>query len=128
VNADRNKLSQVLLNLTSNAIAYGKVSGKLSVSVVQIDDTYNIQFKDDGAGIEPQHLPRLFERFYRVEKSRNRHEGGSGLGLAIVKHIIESHGQQIQVSSTVGIGTTFTFSLQKSKATGPVSSRGIPLK
>jgi two-component system phosphate regulon sensor histidine kinase PhoR len=98
------------------------------VSVVQIDDTYNIQFKDDGTGIEPQHLPRLFERFYRVEKSRNRHEGGSGLGLAIVKHIIESHGQQIQVSSTVGIGTTFTFSLQKSKATGPVSSRGIPLK
>lgn len=128
VSADRNKLSQVLLNLTSNAISYGKESGQLSISIVQIDDTYNIQFKDDGAGIEPQHLPRLFERFYRVEKSRNRNEGGSGLGLAIVKHIIESHGQQIQVSSTVGIGTTFTFSLQKSKATGLVSSRGIPLK
>lgn len=128
VNADRNKLAQVFLNLTSNAISYGKENGKLTISIVQIDDTYNIQLKDNGLGIEPQHLPRLFERFYRVEKSRNRNEGGSGLGLAIVKHIIESHGQQIQVSSTVGIGTTFTFSLEKSKATGPVSSRGIPLK
>ena len=95
---------------------------------MQIEQTYNIQFKDDGPGIEPEHLSRLFERFYRVEKSRNRNEGGSGLGLAIVKHIIESHGQQIQVSSSVGIGTTFTFSLEKSKASGPVSSRGIPLK
>jgi two-component system phosphate regulon sensor histidine kinase PhoR len=128
VNADRNKLSQVLLNLSSNAIAYGKEGGHLIVSVVQIDNTYNIEFKDNGDGIEPEHLPRLFERFYRVEKSRNRNEGGSGLGLAIVKHIIESHGQQIQVTSKVGIGTTFTFSLEKSKATGPVSSRGIPLK
>jgi two-component system, OmpR family, phosphate regulon sensor histidine kinase PhoR len=128
VNADRNKLSQVLLNLASNAISYGKENGQLKISVVQIDNTFNIEFKDDGDGIAPEHLPRLFERFYRVEKSRNRNEGGSGLGLAIVKHIIESHGQQIQVSSTVGIGTTFTFSLQKSKATGPVSSRGIPLK
>jgi two-component system phosphate regulon sensor histidine kinase PhoR len=128
VNADRNKLSQVLLNLSSNAIAYGKEGGQLTVSVVQIENTYNIEFKDNGEGIEPEHLPRLFERFYRVEKSRNRNEGGSGLGLAIVKHIIESHGQQIQVASKVGIGTTFTFSLEKSKATGPVSSRGIPLK
>lgn len=128
VNADRNKLSQVLINLSTNAIAYGQEGGELCISIVEIDDTYSIQFKDDGPGIEPQHLSRLFERFYRVEKSRNRNEGGSGLGLAIVKHIIESHGQQIQVSSLVDIGTTFTFSLQKSKASGPVSSRGIPLK
>ena len=128
VNADRNKMGQVLLNLTSNAISYGKDGGQLMVSVLQIDNTYNIEFKDDGEGIEPEHLPRLFERFYRVEKSRNRNEGGSGLGLAIVKHIIESHGGQIQVASQVGVGTTFTFHLEKSKATGPVSSRGIPLK
>jgi two-component system phosphate regulon sensor histidine kinase PhoR len=128
VNADRNKISQVLLNLTTNAIAYGKDGGELCISIVQIENTYNIQFKDDGPGIEPQHLSRLFERFYRVEKSRNRNEGGSGLGLAIVKHIIETHGQQIQVTSNVGVGTAFTFSLQKSKASGPVSSRGIPLK
>mgnify|MGYP000279725722 CR=1 FL=1 len=128
VNADRNKISQVLINLISNAIAYGNQAGELCISVVQIDQTYNIQVKDNGPGIEPQHLPRIFERFYRVEKSRNRNEGGSGLGLAIVKHIIESHGQQIQVSSSVGMGTTFTFSLEKSKSDGPVSSRGIPLK
>lgn len=128
VNADRNKLAQVFLNLISNAISYGNEGGELCISIVQIDNTYNIQIKDNGPGIEPVHIPRLFERFYRVEKSRNRNEGGSGLGLAIVKHIIESHGQQIQVSSIVGSGTTFTFSLEKSKATGPVSSRGIPLK
>lgn len=126
--ADRNKISQVLINLISNAIAYGNQGGELCISVVQIDQTYNIQVKDNGPGIEPQHLSRIFERFYRIEKSRNRNEGGSGLGLAIVKHIIESHGQQIQVTSSVGMGTTFTFSLEKSKADGPVSSRGIPLK
>ena len=128
VMADRNKISQVLTNLFNNAIAYGNVGGELSVSVVEIEQTYNIQIKDNGPGIEPVHIPRLFERFYRVEKSRNRNEGGSGLGLAIVKHIVESHGQQIQVSSVVGKGTTFNFSLEKSKASGPVSSRGIPLK
>ncbi|MFM7643888.1 MAG: sensor histidine kinase [Sphingomonadales bacterium] len=128
VNADRNKMTQVLLNLISNAISYGNEGGELCINVVEIENTYNIQIKDNGPGIEPEHIPRLFERFYRVEKSRNRNEGGSGLGLAIVKHIIESHGQKIQVSSTFGIGTTFTFSLEKSKATGPVSSRGIPLK
>lgn len=128
VMADRNKISQVLINLLNNAIAYGNQNGELTVSVVEIDHTYNIQIKDNGPGIEPEHLPRLFERFYRVEKSRNRNEGGSGLGLAIVKHIVESHGQQIQVSSQVGQGTMFNFSLEKSKASGPVSSRGIPLK
>jgi two-component system phosphate regulon sensor histidine kinase PhoR len=128
VMADRNKLAQVLLNLIRNAIDYGNENGTLIISVVEIENTYNIQIKDNGPGIEPKHLPRLFERFYRVEKSRNRNEGGSGLGLAIVKHIIESHGQQIQVSSKIGVGTTFTFSLEKSKAGGPVSSRGIPLK
>ena len=128
VNADRNKLYQVLINLISNSISYGKEGGELCISIVQIDNTYNIEFKDNGPGIEPHHLPRLFERFYRVEKSRNRNEGGTGLGLAIVKHIIESHGQQIQVTSSVGVGTTFTFSLEKHKSSGPVSSRGIPLK
>ncbi len=128
VMADRNKIAQVLINLFNNAIAYGNEKGELIVSVVEIDHTYNIQIKDNGPGIEPEHLPRLFERFYRVEKSRNRNEGGSGLGLAIVKHIVESHGQQIQVSSQVGQGTSFNFSLVKSKASGPVSSRGIPLK
>ena len=128
VNADRNKLGQVFTNLISNAISYGKENGTLLVSILDINDHYLLEFKDDGPGIEPHHLSRLFERFYRVEKSRNRNEGGSGLGLAIAKHIVESHGQSIQVKSQVGIGTTFVLTVEKSKNTGPVSSRGIPLK
>ena len=80
-----------------------------------VDDIVTIEVSDDGPGIDEKHLPRLFERFYRVEKSRNRNEGGSGLGLAICRHIVESHGQTISVRSTVGIGSTFAFSLDKSK-------------
>jgi two-component system, OmpR family, phosphate regulon sensor histidine kinase PhoR len=128
VQADRNKLGQVFTNLISNAISYGKENGTLVVSILDINDHFLFEFKDNGPGIEPHHLPRLFERFYRVEKSRNRNEGGSGLGLAIAKHIIESHGQTIQVKSQVGVGTTFVITIEKSKNTGPVSSRGIPLK
>jgi two-component system phosphate regulon sensor histidine kinase PhoR len=128
VQADRNKLGQVFTNLISNAISYGKENGTLMVSVLDINDHFLLEFKDNGPGIEPHHLSRLFERFYRVEKSRNRNEGGSGLGLAIAKHIVESHGQSIQVKSQVGIGTTFVITVEKSKNTGPVSSRGIPLK
>ena len=128
VQADRNKLGQVFTNLISNAISYGNQNGTLLVSILDINDHYLLEFKDDGPGIENHHLSRLFERFYRVEKSRNRNEGGSGLGLAIAKHIIESHGQSIQVKSQVGIGTTFVITIEKSKNTGPVSSRGIPLK
>jgi two-component system phosphate regulon sensor histidine kinase PhoR len=128
VNADRNKLGQVFTNLISNAISYGKENGTLVISILDINDHYLLEFKDNGPGIEPHHLPRLFERFYRVEKSRNRNEGGSGLGLAIAKHIVESHGQTIQVKSQVGVGTTFVITVEKSKNSGPVSSRGIPLK
>jgi two-component system phosphate regulon sensor histidine kinase PhoR len=128
VQADRNKLGQVFTNLISNAISYGKENGTLIVSVLDISDHFLLEFKDNGPGIEPHHLSRLFERFYRVEKSRNRNEGGSGLGLAIAKHIVESHGQSIQVKSQVGVGTTFVITVEKSKNTGPVSSRGIPLK
>ena len=128
VQADRNKMGQVFTNLISNAISYGKDKGELVVSILDIEDRYLLEFKDNGPGIEPHHLSRLFERFYRVEKSRNRNEGGSGLGLAIAKHIVESHGQSIQVKSQVGIGTTFVLTIEKSKNAGPVSSRGIPLK
>lgn len=128
VQADRNKMGQVFTNLISNAISYGKENGELKVSILDIEDRYLLEFKDNGPGIEPHHLSRLFERFYRVEKSRNRNEGGSGLGLAIAKHIVESHGQSIQVKSEVGVGTTFVITIEKSKNSGPVSSRGIPLK
>jgi two-component system phosphate regulon sensor histidine kinase PhoR len=128
VTADRNKISQVLTNLINNAISYGKIDGEVVISAVPIDDLVTIEVKDNGIGIETEHFPRLFERFYRVEKSRNRNEGGTGLGLAIVKHIIESHQQSINVRSSIGIGSTFSFSLKKSIVSGPVSSRGIPLK
>ena len=122
VTADRNKISQVLTNLINNAISYGKIDGEVVISAVPIDDLVTIEVKDNGIGIDTEHFPRLFERFYRVEKSRNRNEGGTGLGLAIVKHIIESHQQSINVRSSIG------FSLKKSNVSGPVSSRGIPLK
>jgi two-component system phosphate regulon sensor histidine kinase PhoR len=127
---DRNKISQVLFNLLTNAIFYGSLNGRCEVRFFKMDDIVTVEVADNGPGIEEHHIPRLFERFYRVEKSRNRHEGGSGLGLAIAKHIIESHGQTISVRSTVGIGSTFTFSLDLSKTQSQVlySSRGVPIK
>jgi len=130
VNADRAKIAQVLTNLISNSIFYGNTNGNTIVRFFKMDDIVTVEVSDDGPGIEEKHIPRLFERFYRVEKSRNRNEGGSGLGLAIVKHIVESHGQTISVRSTVGIGSTFAFSLDKSKnqQASLYSSRGIPIK
>lgn len=126
--ADRTKIGQVLTNLINNSIAYGKENGKTEISLLVFENLVTIEVSDNGIGIDPKHFPRLFERFYRVEKSRNRNEGGSGLGLAIVKNILDSHGQSINVRSIENVGSTFSFSLEKSKISGPVSSRGIPLK
>ncbi|MFO0495042.1 MAG: sensor histidine kinase [Flavobacteriia bacterium] len=130
VDGDRSKIAQVLTNLINNSIFYGNENGKTQVRFFTVDDIVTIEVSDDGPGIDEKHLPRLFERFYRVEKSRNRNEGGSGLGLAICRHIIESHGQTISVRSTVGIGSTFAFSLDKSKqqSAGLYSSRGVQIK
>ncbi|HSI70225.1 MAG TPA: ATP-binding protein [Gillisia sp.] len=111
--ADRNRLSQVFINLLHNAINYGREGGLCMVRSYPLGDQLLIEVADDGIGISEEHLPRLFERFYRVGKSRARNEGGSGLGLAIVKHIIEAHGQTITVKSTEGEGTTFSFTLKK---------------
>lgn len=113
VNADRKRIAQVLTNLLNNSISYGKENGQTTVSIFIIDDLVTIEIADNGIGIEKSHFPRLFERFYRVEKSRNRHEGGTGLGLAIVKHVIDSHQQKIAVKSSFGVGSQFTFSLDK---------------
>ena len=115
VHADRGKIGQVLINLISNSIAYGNEGGETSVRFYIMNDIITIEVSDNGPGISEEHLPRLFERFYRVEKSRNRNEGGTGLGLPISKHIIESHEQTISVRSTVEVGSTFTFSLDKRK-------------
>ncbi len=116
VKADRAKIAQVLNNIIGNSISYGNEKGETVVRFYNMDDIITIEVSDNGPGIEEQHLARLFERFYRVEKSRNRNEGGSGLGLAIAKKIIEAHGQTINVRSTPGVGSTFTFSLDKGKA------------
>ena len=114
VNADKERILQVLTNLIVNSIKYGKESGYTEVKVDEYDK-YRIivRVKDNGEGIEDEHLPRLFERFYRIDKNRSRKKGGSGLGLSIVKHIIEAHQEQIFVKSKIGQGTEFSFTLQK---------------
>lgn len=112
VQADRNRILQVLSNLLNNAINYGRAGGHCTVSSYALGNQVAVEVADDGIGVSAEHLPRLFERFYRVGKSRARNEGGSGLGLAIVKHIIEAHGQTIVVKSEEGKGTAFTFTLQ----------------
>ena len=113
VYADRDKIAQVLQNLIINSIKYGVDNGRTKISFYEMYDTILVEVSDNGIGIEESHLPRLFERFYRVDKSRSRADGGSGLGLAIVKHIIEAHGQTLNVRSTPGIGSTFSFTLAK---------------
>jgi two-component system phosphate regulon sensor histidine kinase PhoR len=113
VNADKNRIQQVLINLVANAIYYGNSNGSTIVSINLFDkNKVIIAVKDDGSGIDSDKLPRLFERFYRVDKSRARNQGGSGLGLSIVKHIIEAHNEQVFVESEVGKGSTFSFTLQ----------------
>lgn len=113
--ADRNRIRQVIVNLIVNAINYGKEEGYILLSFYEMDPNILIEVSDNGEGIAAEHLPRLFERFYRVDRSRSRDFGGTGLGLAIVKHIIESHNQKINVRSSLGEGSTFWFTLQKAK-------------
>ena len=115
VYADRNKIGQVITNLINNSISYGNEGGETLIRFYELDGIVTIEVSDNGPGIPEEDVPRLFERFYRVEKSRNRHEGGSGLGLAIAKHFIEAHDQTINVRSTFGVGSTFTFSLETRK-------------
>jgi len=130
VMGDRKRIVQVLMNLMINSIFYGNTEGETVVRILQMDEIVTVEVSDNGPGIDAVNLPRLFERFYRVEKSRNRNEGGTGLGLAIVKHILESHGHTINVRSTVGVGSTFAFSLDRSKnqSQGLYSSRGVQIK
>ena len=110
---DRDKIQQVFTNLISNSIKYGKKGGKTRVRFFDMESNMLIEVADDGIGIEEDFLGRLFERFYRVDKNRSREIGGTGLGLAIVKHILEGHNQQINVRSTKGVGSTFSFILEK---------------
>jgi two-component system, OmpR family, phosphate regulon sensor histidine kinase PhoR len=113
VYADRVRIRQVLTNLIVNSVKYGKEYGETRIRFYDSGDNISIEISDNGIGIAKEHLPRLFERFYRVDKSRSREMGGTGLGLAIVKHIIEGHNQNINVMSTEGVGTVFLFTLKK---------------
>jgi len=115
VNADMEKIQQVLTNLLVNSIKYGNDNGTTEVSVEDlIKNKVIIRITDNGEGIPKQHIPRLFERFYRVDQSGSRREGGSGLGLAIVKHVIEAHEEKIYVESAPDVGSEFSFTLEKS--------------
>lgn len=113
VRADKEKIRQVMINLLDNSVKYGNDNGCTKVSFFDMDENILIEVTDNGIGVAQKDIPRLFERFYRIDKSRSREQGGTGLGLAIVKHIIEAHQQTINVRSTVGVGTTFAFTLKK---------------
>jgi two-component system phosphate regulon sensor histidine kinase PhoR len=113
VKADRSKIEIVLNNLVNNSIKYGKEEGKVMASVYIIEENVLVEITDNGPGIEAENLPRVFDRFFRIDKHRARFEGGTGLGLAISKHIMEAHGQTIHVRSTVDVGTTFGITLAK---------------
>lgn len=109
--ADRDRFIQVMVNLLTNAINYSKEETTITVVAKKMKNEVTIQVRDEGIGISPSELPRLFERFYRVDRARSRESGGTGLGLAIVKHLIEAHHGHVTVQSAVGIGTTFTIHL-----------------
>ena len=115
VYADIEKITEVIHNLVLNSIIYGKKEGTTEVIIKEKKKKVLVLVKDNGIGINEEDQKHIFERFFRVDKSRSRERGGSGLGLAIVKHIIDSHNQKISVESKVGVGTTFIFSIAKSK-------------
>ena len=115
VSADKERIGQVLTNLLVNSINYGRDKGTTEVSINDLTkEKLIVRVTDNGEGISEKHLPRLFERFYRVDISRSRKHGGSGLGLAIVKHIIDAHNENIYINSKPGVGSEFSFTLQKS--------------
>lgn len=113
VNANRDQLEQVLINLVDNAIKYTPSGGQIQVAAEIHADRVQIRISDTGIGVMSQDLPRIFERFYRVDKARPRNSGGTGLGLAIVKHIVETHGGKVMVESEYGRGSTFSFTLPR---------------
>ena len=114
--ADQEKIRQVINNLLENAVKYGKQDGSIVASIYKTDEEHVlIEFSDDGIGIAEEHLPRIFERFYRTDRGRSRDKGGTGLGLAICKHIIEAHGQTMHVRSKLDVGTTIGFTLERKR-------------
>jgi two-component system phosphate regulon sensor histidine kinase PhoR len=115
VQADRKRILEVVTNLIVNAVKYGKKKGFVHIRFHDMEDNIIVEVADNGIGMDKKDLSRIFERFFRVDKSRSREQGGTGLGLSIVKHIIEAHNQSINVRSVVDQGTTFNFTLEKAK-------------
>lgn len=116
VNADKERIEQVLTNLVVNSLKYGKQDGTTEISIENLSkNKVLVRVTDNGEGISKENLPRIFERFFRVDKSGSRKEGGSGLGLSIVKHIVEAHNEKVYVESQRGIGSEFSFTLEKRK-------------
>ena len=116
VEADKERIQQVLTNLIINSLKYSVEKGSIEISVNKLNKSKLIvNVTDNGEGIEEKHLPRIFERFYRIDKTRNRKLGGSGLGLAIVKHIIQAHGERVFVESKFGVGSKFSFTVETSE-------------
>ena len=113
--ADKHFVGQVLVNLIINSIRYGKEGGLTRIKFRDMLDKILVEVEDNGVGIAKEDVPRIFERFYRTDKGRSREQGVTGLGLAIVKHIIEAHGERINVRSELGVGTTFSFTLKKAQ-------------
>lgn len=113
VYADKDKISQVIINLLDNSIKYSETNKKIEINIKVLDKKIQVSIVDLGIGIVEEQISRIFERFYRVEKSRNRNQGGTGLGLAIVKHILEVHKEKIYVQSKLGEGTKMSFSLNR---------------
>jgi two-component system phosphate regulon sensor histidine kinase PhoR len=115
VKADKDMIRQVIVNLINNSVKYSDKNGETRINVYDLDRQILTEVSDNGIGIEEKHLKHLFDRFYRVDSGRSRKQGGSGLGLSIVKHILEVHGQTINVRSAVGVGSTFGFTLDKAR-------------
>jgi len=111
IKADEARFSQVMINLLDNAIKYSSEGGTTTISTKVVDNALQFDISDTGIGISENDLPRIFERFYRVDKARSRELGGTGLGLSIVKHIVSAHGGQVWVQSELGHGSTFSFTI-----------------
>ena len=116
VHADKEKIEQVIINLIENSIKYGRENGTTEIVVQDlVENKIIVRVTDNGIGVKENHIDRLFERFYRVDQTGSRSSGGSGLGLAIVKHIVDAHDEKIYVESDFGIGSEFSFTIDKSK-------------
>jgi signal transduction histidine kinase len=107
------RLRHVIYNLVDNAIKYTPANGKVELAIQTLSDTVRLSVQDTGVGIGQEHLPHVFERFYRVDKSRSRAEGGAGLGLSIVQSIVQAHGGQVEIESQPGVGTRCTVQLPR---------------